>query len=302
MRTLFKVVFASLLLTAGFAVQDPQIRVDVEAVNVLVTVTDAKGRFVTDLSKERFIVYEDGKEQEITNFSRQTDLPLLMGILIDTSSSVRLHLKDEVDAARQFIRSVMRPGDQALLVEFDHGTSLLRDFTGKPGVLVRELNQLRAGGGTALLDAIYTVSQEKMMDADRRKALILLSDGQDLNSKVSLEDALEMAHTAHLAIYAIGTSRFSASPEKRGEELLTTLAEETGGRAFFPYSVERLESSFDLINQELRSQYNIAYVPEIRPADGQFRKIEVKVRDDKGLTIRHRHGYYAASPETAMNR
>lgn len=302
MRIFLKVVCSSLLITVGYAFQDPQIRVDVEAVNVLVTVTDENGRFVTDLSKERFIVYEDGKEQEITNFSRQTDLPLLMGILIDSSSSVRLQFKEEVDAARQFIRSVMRPGDQALLVNFDQGTSLLHDFTSRPGILVRELNQLRAGGGTALLDAVYTVSREKMMEPDRRKALILLSDGQDLNSKRSVEEALEMAHGTHLVIYAVGTSRFSASPEKRGEELLTRLAEETGGRAFFPYSVERLESSFDLIDQELRSQYNIAYVPEVRSADGKFRKIEVKVRDDKGLTIRHRHGYYATESESTMNR
>jgi len=273
--------------------QQTEIRIEVEAVNVFVTVTDNNGRFVTDLTRDCFEVFEDGKRQEITHFSSESNLPLRLGLLIDTSSSVRLKLDFEKEAAIRFIRSIMRRKDRALLVEFDEGVTLLHDFTSRPTSIIQKIEALRAGGGTALRDAIYVVSTEKMTERDARKAIVVVSDGQDLNSRTSLNDVLEMAQASEVTIYAIGTSRFGADRDKKGEETLKLLTRETGGRAFFPYSAELLESSFDQINMELRSQYSVTYRPVNRVADGKFRKIKVRIKDGGDFQVRHRKGYYA---------
>lgn len=279
----------AILLFAGF--QQTQIKIDVEAVNVFVTVIDKDGRFVTDVTADRFILYEDGYPQEITNFSRETDLPLRLGLLIDTSSSVRMKLDFEKDAAVNFVRSVMRREDQALLVEFDNGVTLRHDFTSKPTSIINEIKKLRAGGGTALWDAVFSTSVEKMTERDSRKALIIVSDGEDLNSKRSPEETLEAVQAQEVTIYTIGTSRFGASSSPAGEKLLKGLAEESGGRAFFPYSADKLEGAFDQIDQELRSQYSMTYTPRNTAQNGEFRKIEVRIKDGKDLTLRHRQGY-----------
>ncbi len=273
--------------------REPQIRVEVEAVNVLVTVTDKKGRFVIDLPENRFQVYEEGIQQSITNFSYQTNLPLLIALLIDTSSSVRMKLDFEKTAATYFVYSVMRPRDQALLVEFDHGVSLLYDFTDRPGAIAKEIQTLRAGGGTALLDAIYVVCREKLTDRSGRKTMVVVSDGVDLNSEHSRKEVLEIARRSGVTIYAIGTTRFGADQEHEGEEMLEKLAVESGGQVFFPYSAERLAEAFDQISEELRSQYSLTYIPTDAAKDGRFRKIKVKIIKDRKLDIRHRAGYYA---------
>ena len=273
--------------------REPQIRVEVEAVNVLATVTDKKGRFVIDLPQNRFQVYEEGIQQTISNFNYQTNLPLLIALLIDTSSSVRLKLDFEKTAATHFVYSVMRPRDQALLVEFDHGVSLLHDFTDRPGAIAKEIQTIRAGGGTALLDAIYVVCREKLTDRSARRTMVVVSDGVDRNSEHSPEEILEMAHRSGVIIYAIGTTRFSADQEHKGEKMLEELATESGGQAFFPYSAERLGAAFEQISEELRSQYSLTYIPTDTAKDGRFRKIKVKIIKDRGLDIRHRAGYYA---------
>jgi VWFA-related protein len=277
------------------AVQETQIKVEVEAVNVFVTVTDRDGRFITDLQKERFRIYEDGTLQEISNFSQETNLPLRIGLLIDTSSSVRLKLDFEKEAATRFIRSVMRKNDRALLVEFDEGVTLVHDFTGQPTSIIQSIKQLRAGGGTALWDAIFVVAREKMTERDARKTLIVVSDGRDLNSSRSLDDTIEMAQASEVTVFSIGTSKFGASQDKKGENKLKELSKETGGTAFFPYSPELLEESFDLINKELRSQYSLTYTPKNEARDGKFRKIEVKLADRKGMSLRYKRGYWAPS-------
>ncbi|GAB4239033.1 MAG: hypothetical protein Kow00109_13750 [Acidobacteriota bacterium] len=267
------------------------IRVEVEAVNVFVTVTDEKGRFVTDLTQDRFIVYEDGIPQEIRSFTRELNRPLRIALLLDTSSSVRLKLGFEKESAINFLRGVMRHRDQAMVVEFDRGVTMLSDFTGNPAELAAQIETLQAGGGTALWDALYLVSRDKMTAQDARKTIIVLSDGEDLHSKHTWEEAREMLQASEVTVYAIGTSRFGASSSKKGEENLKLIAEETGGTAFFPYSAERLEEAFDLINTELRSQYTLTYQPRNQVRDGRFRKIEVRLVDGKGLKIRHRKGY-----------
>ncbi len=289
-----------LLLPAAFQDNGPsggrdrpeaQIRVEVERVNVFVTVTDRQGRFVTDLSQDRFIVYEDGIPQEITNFSRESDLPLQIGLLIDTSSSVRLKLDFEKRAAINFIRSVMRRRDQALLVDFDRGTSLIQDFTDRPSEIERGIESLRAGGGTAMWDALYLVARDKMTGRDARKTIVIVSDGEDLHSRLSFEETLKMIQTSEVTVYAIGTSRFGAGSSKRGEDNLRELCDLTGGSAFFPYSAEKLDDAFDQINLELRSQYTLTYRPRDLVPDGRFRRIEVRLVDGKAYQVRHRKGY-----------
>ncbi len=281
-----------LLALTSSALQRTQIQVEVEAVNLVVTVTDRKGRFITDLTREDFQIYEDGVLQEITHFSQETNLPLLIALLMDTSSSVRLKLEFEKRAATNFLYSVMRSQDRALLVEFDRGVSLLHDFTARPGAIAKEIRALRAGGGTALLDAIYLVSRDKMMEPSSRQTIVILSDGVDLDSKHHKREVMEMVQGSHLTIYAIGTTRFGASGDKRGENLLEELAEHSGGEAFFPYSTEQLGSAFELINEELRSQYSLAYVPRNKAKDGKFRKIKIRLVHAKGLRTRHRKGYF----------
>jgi len=295
------IFFASicLLCTLGFQ-EESRFRIAVDAVNVLVTVLDENGRFVTNLEKEDFIVYEDGKVQEIEQFSQETDQPLRIGLLIDTSASVKMRLDFEKMAATNFMRAIMRYRDEAMLVEFDKGVSMLHDFTNRPTEIINEIENLRAGGGTALLDAIFQVSQEKMSEKRLRQTIVIISDGDDLHSSRNLEEAVNMAQLAETSIYAIGTNEMGASRSKNGIKILRRLTEETGGRAFFPVSDLEMEEAFDQIEKELRSQYSLTYTPRNKTRDGKFRDLEVRVAKGKNrpqnLTIRHKKGYYAAQP------
>jgi len=288
-----------LFFASGFQ-EENRFRIAVDAVNILVTVLDQDGRFVTNLQKEDFIVYEDGKVQEIEQFSQETDQPLRIGMLIDTSASVKLRLDFEKTAAINFMRAVMRYRDEAMLVEFDKGVTMLHDFTGRPTEIVREIRELRAGGGTALLDAIYQVAQEKMAEKKLRQTIVVLSDGDDLHSSHSLEEAVNMAQLAETSIYAIGTNKLGATTSKNGIKILNRLTEETGGRVFFPVSDLEMEEAFNQIEKELRSQYSITYTPRNKIRDGKFRELEVRVAKarnrPRNLTIRHKKGYYAAQP------
>jgi len=272
---------------------DDRIRVEVEAVNVLVTVIDSKdGKFIKDLNLEDFQVSEDGVPQQITNFSRQTGLPLTIAMCVDTSSSVKLKLEFEKEAALDFLFTIMRPTDRALLAEFDTGVTLLHDFTSNPNDLAEEIKNLRAGGGTSLYDAITLISEEKLLYETGRRVMVILSDGSDLTSTHTYDDALQMAQKAEATIYALSTTRFGADVDHEGDNALKQLTENTGGRVFFPFSAAQLSKSFREIEEELRSQYNIAYVPTNRKKDGTYREVTVKVnRGD--LKVRHRKGYFA---------
>ena len=268
-------------------------RVEVDAVNIMVSIHDKDtGKFVTNLKRSDFDVFEDGVRQEVTNFTQQSNLPLTIALCLDTSSSVKLKLAFEKEAAIDFIFSIMRPDDKTLLLEFDTGVTLLHDFTSNPNDLVREVESLRAGGGTSLYDAVYLVSEQKMLNEDGRKTVVILSDGADLTSKHTFEEALRIAYRAEVTVYAISTTRFGADVDHEGDNVLKQLTEVTGGRSFFPFSVQQLTSAFQEIDKELRSQYNLAYVPSNKEKDGEFRKIKVKV--SRGNTrIRHRQGYFA---------
>jgi len=285
------------LMTVPVAPQDQQrepFRVEVEAINVLVSVRDEKsGKFVTELSPSDFRIVEEGVLQQITNFVQQTNLPLSIALAVDTSSSVKLKLEFEKEAALDFLYAVMRPTDRALLLEFDSGVTLLHDFTSDANDLVREIKNLKAGGGTSLYDAIYLICEQKMLEEESgRKVLVILSDGADVTSHHTYEQALDMAYRAEVTIFAISTTRFGADIDHEGDNALKQLVENTGGQAYFPFSTKDLSKAFQAINEELRSQYNIAYVSHNRIRDGKFREIKVEVTKSD-IRVRHRKGYFA---------
>src|SRR5579863_3969156 len=273
-----------------------RIILDVTRVNILFTVTDKKGRFVTDLGKDDFEVIENKKQQTIQQFTAESDLPLRLAVLVDTSNSIRDQFRFEQQAAIRFIQSVVRPrNDKLMLVSFDSAAEMVSDLTDDVRKLEEGVKSMRPGGGTAFYDAIYFAAKEKlMMDQPRdkfRRAMIVISDGQDTASRMSRDQALEMAQKADVVIYAISTN--IKRDDTDGDKVLRYFTEETGGQAFFPFKVEDLDQSFENIANELRHQYNIFYRPEPLKADGLYHPVTVKTKGRKDLVIRARKGYYA---------
>ena len=278
---------------------DDRIILDVTRVNILFAVTDKKGRFVTNLLRDDFDVSENRKMQNVLEFTAETNLPLRLGILIDTSNSVRERFRFIQDAATEFLKSVMRSEiDRTVLVSFDTTAQMVTDLTNDVDKLEKGIKDMRPGGGTALYDAIYFACRDKLIiDQPRhkfRRAPILLTDGDDNQSRYTREQALEMAQKADVVIYAISTNRTKI--ETDGDKLLRYMAKETGGLAFFPFQVQDLQQSFTNIANELRSQYNILYRPEPLHADGLYHSVDVRVKNRKDLVVRARHGYFAPSP------
>ena len=278
--------------------QTPVIRVPVDLVNVLFTVVDKKNRLISNLGKDDFHVTEDGKPQKILFFGRETNLPLRVGILIDTSNSIRLRLHFEQESAIDFLYNTIRPEtDEAFVVGFDVEPVMVQDYTDDLDKLGQAIRSLQAGGGTGLYDAIYYACKEKMIyqpvpQPYLRRVLIVVSDGQDNFSEHSREEALAMAQKAEAIIYAISTN-WSGIPT-RGDKVLKYLAEETGGRAFYPFQASSLDEDFKRIASELRSQYSLAYVSTNTAHDGTFRRISIKT-DKKGLHVQAKAGYFAPS-------
>ncbi len=294
-------IYISTLLTSIFLIiplfSQANFKVKVEMVNILCVATDRNGRYVTDLKKEDFEIFEDGVKQKIEKFSARTDMPLLIGLLIDTSASVVDKLKFEVDAAVDFLNSVLRPGDFALVTEFDSSVTLVQDFTEDVNQIKQELKLLKAGGGTALFDAIYLICQEKMRwsSQDKRKIIVIISDGDDTVSSTTFEDALKAAQESGVVIYAISTNRagyFGHSGKKEGDTILKDFAINTGGKLFAPSLLSDLYKCFQEINRDLRNQYSISYISTNKKHDGKFRKIKIKVKR-RGIKLRYKKGYYA---------
>lgn len=277
------------------AANEPRITLDVNRVNMLFTVSDKKGRFVTDLKKEDFEITEEKKPQQIVEFIAETDLPLRLAVVIDTSNSVRERFRFLQEAAVEFINSAMRPQDRAVVVSFDTGPELVADLTGDTGKLAQAVRALRPGGGTAFYDAIFYACRDKLQqDQPRhkfRRALIVLSDGDDNQSRSSRDQALEMAQKADVVVYAISTNNSGA--EQDGDKVLRYFTRETGGLVFFPFKVQDLAQSFENIANELRHQYNVLYRPEPAKTDGLFHEVGIKVKNRKDLIVRARKGYYA---------
>ena len=272
------------------------IRLDVTRVNILFTVTDKKGRFVTDLNKDDFEVIENKKIQSVQQFAAESDLPLRLAVLVDTSNSIRDQFRFEQEAAIRFVQSVVRPGaDKLMLVSFDTAAELVTDLTDDMRALEKGIKGMRPGGGTALYDAVYFAAKEKlMMDQPRdkfRRAIILISDGDDTESRLTRDQALEMAQKADVVIYAISTN--IKREESDGDKILKYLTEETGGQAFFPFKISDLDQNFENIANELRHQYNIFYRPEPLKADGLYHPVTVRAKGRRDLVVRARKGYYA---------
>jgi VWFA-related protein len=273
-----------------------RIILDVTRVNLLFTVTDKKGRFITNLGVDDFLVREGKRDQKILEFVAETDLPLRLAILVDTSNSIRTRFKFIQEAAIEFIKSVVRPEqDKAAVVSFDTAAELQADLTGEVEKLENSIRQLRAGGGTALYDAIFFAARDKLLqDQPRhkfRRAMVILSDGEDNQSRYSRDQALELAQKADVVIYTISTNNTGTPSD--GDKVLRYLSSETGGVTFFPFKVEDLSQSFENIANELRHQYNLLYRPEPLRTDGTYQEVEVKVKERKGLVVRARKGYYA---------
>lgn len=275
---------------------EARITLDVTRVNMLFTVSDKKGRFITNLSKEDFEITEAKKLQAITEFTAESDLPLRIGVLIDSSNSIRDRFRFQQEAATDFVNAVIRPGqDMGMVVSFDSSAELVTDLTGDTDVLGKAIRGLRPGGGTALYDAVFFASKEKLMGEQPRdkfrRAIVILSDGEDNDSRYSREQALEMAQKADVVIYSISTNITRIPTD--GDKVLKYFAEETGGLAFFPFKSQDLAQSFENIANELRHQYNLFYRPEPLKADGLYHQVDIKVKGRKELIVRARRGYYA---------
>ncbi|MGC2694493.1 MAG: VWA domain-containing protein [Candidatus Angelobacter sp.] len=275
--------------------QIPTVRVKTDEVNVVFTVVDKDGRSVRDMKQEQFRITDNGlPPQKILDFRAQTDLPLFVGLLIDSSNSIRDRFQFEKDAASEFLYEIIRPqADRAFVMSFDEVPEITQDFTGDLDKLRNGIKEIKAGGGTAMWDAVYSSCRDKLLkeparDAVRR-AIILVSDGDDNLSRVLPQEAIEMAQRAGVIIYAISTSLMSS--HSKGDNNLRMLAEATGGRAFFPLTLDQVSVAFSDIQQELRSQYSITYRPENLIANGEFRSIQI-LADSKKLKVRAKKGYF----------
>jgi len=268
----------------------------VDEVNLLFIATDKHGKFVRDLAQSDFTILDDHKPpQAIFNFRRETDLPLDLGLLIDVSGSVNSRFDFEQTAATSFLQHTIRAGfDRAFVVGFNSQSQLVQDFTDNVQSLSVGVHKLHDGGGTALYDAIYRISKEKFLkdrpDHPVRKAIVLVSDGEDNQSEVTRAQAIEMAQRAEVIIYAISTD--DSGLVLRGDNVLEQLASATGGRAFFPFKMKDVTHSFAAIEDELRSQYVVSYKPADFETDGRYRSIEVSTLK-KDLQVRSRKGYFA---------
>jgi Ca-activated chloride channel homolog len=297
----------------------------VNLVDVLFTVLNRRNKLVPDLQKEDFQIFDEKFPQEIRYFSKQTDLPLRIGMLLDTSNSIRDRIKFEQDASINFLFSVLRHGrDEAFVMTFDDEPQVVQAFTSDAGLLRDQVMQTRAGGGTAIYDAIYEACRNQLSHPPRppgdqpdvvRRVMILISDGDDNLSTHTRTEAIEMAQRTSVVIYTISTSTqwiqlSQTDPDKAanrkthltdGDKILQDLADETGGRAFYPYHVDDLDQSFQDIGDELRNQYSIAYIPTNYVLDGRYHRIRIEVPDHKGYQVRARRGYFARANRDKNN-
>lgn len=294
--------------------QAPTIRVDVDVVNVLCTVKDRKGRLINALEKNDFEIFEDGQKQQVRYFTRETALPLTIGLLVDTSISQGRLVPAERDASEVFFRRVLGSKDLAFLISFDTDVDLLQDLTGNQNLLRSALGQLRVNTsgpppsrvtipqgpfplpprGTLFYDAVYLAATEKLASEVGRKTIVLITDGQDQGSRMKLEAAVEAAQKSDVIAYGIlfYDRGFYGPLGYAGDSALKKVAEETGGRLFRVSHGKELATAFDEISNELRSQYSIGYTPTNPRRDGRFRQLRIRtVRDD--LKVQARKGYYA---------
>lgn len=278
-------------------------------VRLAVTINDNKtGRFIVDLKQSDFEVFEDKVPQKIESFQAQSDLPVDVAVLMDTSNSVKPKLKFEKDAVVSFLQTMLTSRqDRALFATFDSQIELHQDFTNRIDQITKAVDKVKAQGETKMYDAIYQICEEKMLSpalAGRRRAMVVITDGEDTVSERELKDAIEIAQRSETIVYIISTKAAGffgvqgGMVDKKEDKELKRLAEETGGRAFFTSEVIELERSFSATARELRSQYLVAYQPTNDKYDGKYRKVEVRLLNNKDFKVRTKAGYVATPPRT----
>jgi VWFA-related protein len=274
------------------------IKVQVNEVNLIFTVTDKKGKFITGLKRENFGLLDDGRPPlAVLRFTQQTNLPLRVGIMLDTSSSIRQRFQFEQDSAIEFLLQILHRDDRAFVEGFDIQTDLAQDFTNNVDFLNQGIRKLRPGGGTALFDALYKTCKDQMLPLQEtgavRRALILVSDGDDNYSRVEESDAIKMCQRADTIVYTISTN---ISPSKdKGDDVLKQISEATGGQPFYPIKLEDVAIGFRNIEEELRSQYHLVYRPANLKMDGSFRTIYLQATDPR-YHVRAQKGYFSPRP------
>jgi Ca-activated chloride channel homolog len=280
--------------------QGPTFGAEIEIINLNISVTDARNRYVTDLLGKDFAVYEDGIHQELSLFTHE-DLPISLILMMDTSASMEEKMAQSQAAAIRFVRT-MRAQDLAQVVQFNDRATTLQDFTSNQDALEASVKKTRSSGATALHNALYIalkdLQKEKKKGGLRRRAIVLLSDGEDTASLITDDQVLDLARKTEISIYPIGLRSERIQDRERlsfsqAEHLLTALAQESGGQVFFPNSLSELDSVYGRIAEELRTQYSLGYVSSNKHRDGKWRRIVVRTPTRADLQIRHKLGYYA---------
>ena len=287
-----------------YAAPPGQIRVQVSLVNLFATVRDKHKGIVTGLKQDDFQVFEDGQAQEISNFSAESNLPITLGLLIDTSGSETFMLPAEKDAGSRFLARVLRKGDLAMVMTFDLDVDLLADFTDDRGILNRAINRAQINapsggmiaqgplptsnsGGTDFYDAVYLAAHDKLAEEAGRKAIVVLTDAEDTGSKLKLQDAIEAAQRTDTVVHIL-----LVAADGGDQGVAKKLTDETGGRTIIVRNEKNLEKAFDEISEELRSQYTLGYSPTNKARNGSYRKIRVETKN-KEYSVLTRRGYYA---------
>ena len=302
-RNIMLGIFAALTLAQAVPpTQQPPLKVNVDLVNVLFTVTDASGRFVPGLTRADFVVEEDGRKQEIQRFSQENERPLTLGVLVDKSPSVGGVFNAEKTAAISFLETTLKEGDLAMVISFDRTVTLEEDFTEDKRALRRVINSLTVGSGTSIYDAIYLACKEQFPKQSGRKAIVLVSDGRDTTSKMKIMEALVAAHESDAVIYSISnqTSAFFGIPGNGSPDTLKRFSLETGGTIFFVGNRSDLTEVFSEIAEELRSQYSLAYVSTNAARDGKYRRIRILPKNP-AYKIKAREGYYGPSVNSSQS-
>ncbi len=282
--------------------QAPTFRVDVKLVNVFVTVTDQNGAPAAGLKKEDFRIFEDGHPENIAVFDRESELPLSIVLLVDTSLSTRKDLKLELEAARKFVHAILRPVDAVSLYQFSENVDELVPFTADAARIDRGIDRIRPGAATALYDALY-LGSEALLNRRGRKVMVVITDGGDTVSQMDYKAAVRAAQEAEAILYSIIVVPIQASAGRDigGEHALIQLSRDTGGKHFYADTLPQLDAAFHQISDELRTQYLLAYYPSRRTASSDFRRIEIKVTgasdSDDGLHARYRTGYYTSKSQ-----
>ena len=311
MRSALALLLAVGLLLPANAQQNSTstFKVDVKLVNVYATVTDQQGAPIGNLTKDDFAISEDGVPQKIAVFNKESQLPLSIVLAVDTSSSTRKDIRLELEAARRFIHSIIRPQDVVALFAFATDVREITTFTSKMRQVDNAINAVEVGGATSLYDAIY-LAGKALMNREGRKVLVLITDGGDTASSIGYREALRAAQQSEALVYSLIDVPVEASAGRNtgGEHALIQISNDTGGKYYYASNIEQLDKAFEQISDELRTQYLLAYYPVSRRAASDFRQIDLDVHphdlaqanggDDSGkLIVRARRGYYTSKLE-----